>query len=269
MEAEMRGTLVSNLRFLRALIGTNLRASLALRGAFWLQASFMVLNNVVYFSIWWIFFARFDDIGGWRLPDMAALYGVVASSFGLTIVLCGGLRDLARHVVEGSLDTWLTQPRPTLLQALASQSRAAGWGDFASGVAFIAACGVVSPGEIPLAIAVVLLAATVFVSSGVILHSLAFWLGEVDSLARQVWEFLITFSLYPPTLFSGGLRLLLFTALPAGFIGYLPVELLRRFSPETLAVTSAATLGYALLARAVFRAGLARYESGNRISIRA
>ena len=108
-----------------------------------------------------------------------------------------------------------------------------------------------------------------FVASGLILHSLAFWLGDVDSLARQVWEFLITFSLYPPTLFSGGLRVLLFTALPAGFIGYLPVELLREFSPGTLALTSAAALAYVLLARGVFRAGLARYESGNRIAVRA
>ena len=198
-----RRTLGSDLRFLGALVATNLRASLALRGAFWLQASFMALNNLAYFSVWWIFFARFDDIGGWRLPDLAALYGLVAASFGLTIVLCGGLRDLARHIVEGSLDTWLTQPRPALLQALASNSRASGWGDVASGLCFLVASGVVSPLEIPLAIAAALMAATVFVCCGLILHSLAFWLGDVDSLVRQVWEFLITFSLYPPTLFSG------------------------------------------------------------------
>jgi ABC-2 type transport system permease protein len=265
----MQRTLGSDLRFLGALLATNLRASLAQRGAFWLQASFMVLNNIAYFSVWWIFFARFDDVGGWRLADMAGLYGVVAVAFGLAIVLCGGVRDLARHIVEGTLDTWLTQPRPAVLQALASNSRAAGWGDVVSGAGFIAACGLVSPLEVPLALLAVALAATVFVASGLILHSLAFWLGDVDSLARQLWEFLITFSLYPPTLFSGALRMLLFTALPAGFIGHLPVELLRAFSPETLALTCAATLGYALLARAIFRAGLARYESGNRIVVRS
>ena len=265
----MRRALFSDLRFLRALIATNLRASLALRGAFWLQASFMALNNLAYFSVWWIFFSRFEDIGGWRLADLALLYGVVAAAFGPTIALCGGMRDLTRHIVEGSLDTWLTQPRPVMLQVLASNSRAAGWGDLASGIGFIAASGLVSPLEVPLAILVVALGATVFVASGLILHSLAFWLGDVDSLARQIWEFLITFSLYPPTLFSGGLRVLLFTALPAGFIGYLPVELLRDFSLEILALTSAAALGYTLLARAVFRAGLERYESGNRIVVRA
>jgi ABC-2 type transport system permease protein len=265
----MPRTLGSDLRFIGALLGINLRASLALRGAFWLQASFMLLNNLAYFCVWWIFFARFDDVGGWRLGDMAGLYGLVAVAFGLTIVLCGGVRDLARHIVEGSLDTWLAQPKSALLQALASNSRAAGWGDVVSGIGFLAASGLVSPAEIPLAILAVALGATVFVASGLILHALAFWLGDVDSLARQVWEFLITFSLYPPTLFSGGLRVLLFTALPAGFIAYLPVELLRAFSLETLALTSAATLGYALLAGAIFRAGLKRYESGNRLSIRA
>jgi ABC-2 type transport system permease protein len=265
----MRRTLGSDLRFLGALIGTNLRASLALRGAFWLQASFMVLNNLAYFTAWWIFFARFDDIGGWRLSDLAGLYGVVAAAFGLTMILCGGLRELARHIAEGSLDSWLTQPKPVVLQALSSNSRASGWGDLATGIGFIAGCGLVTPGELPLALGAVLLAATVLVASGLLMHSLAFWLGDVDSLTRQLWEFLLTFSLYPPTLFSGALRMLLFTALPAGFIGYLPVELLRDFSIETLAGTSAATLGYALLARAVFHAGLARYESGNRIALRA
>jgi ABC-2 type transport system permease protein len=260
---------LATLHFLRALIATNIRASLALRGAFWLQATFMALNNVAYFSVWWIFFTRFDAIGGWRLYDVAALYGIVAASFGLSVILCGGLRDLGRHIVEGSLDSWLTQPRPALLQALASNSRASGWGDVASGVAFLAGSGVVDASEIPLAIVAIGLSACVFVASGVILHSLAFWLGDVESLARQVWEFLITFSLYPPPLFSGALRVLLFSALPAGFIGYLPAELLRSFAPEALAATCTAALGYVLLARAIFRAGLARYASGNRISVRA
>jgi ABC-2 type transport system permease protein len=259
----------SSLRFLRALLATNIRASLALRGAFWLQVMFMALNNVAYFSVWWIFFARFDDIGGWTLADVATLYGVVVASFGLSVILCGGLRDLARHIFEGSLDTWLTQPRPTLLQVLASSSRASGWGDLATGFAFLAYSGLVDVGEIPLAILAIALSCCVFVASGVLLHSLAFWWGDVGSLTRQIWEFLITFSLYPRTLFSGGLKLLLFTVLPAGFIGYLPVELLRDFSIETLAATSLATLGYMWLARTIFRVGLRRYASGSRISVRA
>ena len=44
------------------------------------------------------------------------------------------------------------------------------------------------------------------------------------------WASLATFSLYPPALCHGALRLLLFTLVPAGFIGFPPVALLRNFS---------------------------------------
>ena len=51
---------------------------------------------------------------------------------------------------------------------------------------------------------------------GIVFFSLAFWLGRVDGLARQLWDLLVTFSLYPEPLFGGALRLALFTVLPAG-----------------------------------------------------
>jgi len=35
-------------------------------------------------------------------------------------------------------------------------------------------------------------------------------------VATQLWELLVTFSLYPEPLFGGALRLVLFTVLPAG-----------------------------------------------------
>ncbi len=40
------------LRFAAALTAMNLKASFALRGAFWFQVLGMLLNNVFYFSIW-------------------------------------------------------------------------------------------------------------------------------------------------------------------------------------------------------------------------
>ena len=78
---------------------------------------------------------------------------------------------------------------------------------------------------------------------------------------------MLTLSLYPEALFSGGIRLLLFTLIPAGFIGYLPVSLLRAFRWEGLAACLAGTLFFAALARLVFERGLRRYESGNRIGL--
>lgn len=63
---------------------------------------------------------------------------------------------------------------------------------------------------------------------------LAFWRERIDPLARQLWEFLLTFSVYPSPLFSGALRLVLSTLVPAGSIGYLPLSLVRNSWWESL-----------------------------------
>jgi ABC-2 type transport system permease protein len=263
-----RASLRATLRFAAALVGMNLKSSFALRGAFWLQAGFMAANNLLFFVFWWIFFDRFEEIRGWRIADMAALYGIVAAGYGAAVVFAGGVRDLARRIADGDLDSFLTQPKSPLLHAIASGTHASGWGDMASGLGFLALSGLVSGPTLPLAAVAVLCSAVVFIASGVLLHSLAFWLGRVEALARQLWEFLVTFSLYPRTLFSGALKLVLFTLIPAGFIGYLPVELLRDYSAAGLLAAVAGAAGYALLAQLVFAAGLRRYESGNRFGIR-
>jgi ABC-2 type transport system permease protein len=255
--------------YARALVATNMKATLALRAAFWMQAIFMLANNVVFFTVWVIFFDRFESIGGWRLGEMALLYGIVAGAFGLTVVVAGGVRDLPRAIVDGDLDAWLAQPKHPLFAALGCRSIASGWGDLVSAVALIVLSGVVTPATAVLALVGVLCGAIVFASTGVLVASLAFWLGPMENLARQLWEFVIVFSVYPQTIFGGAMRVLLFTVIPAGFIGYLPVELVRGFSLGGLAAVLGGAFLYGALAVAVFRAGLRRYESGNRFGVRA
>ena len=41
---------------------------------------------------------------------------------------------------------------------------------------------------------------------------------------------MLTFSTYPATLFDGFVKVLLFTAVPAGFVSYLPVQAVRALS---------------------------------------
>ena len=144
-----------------------------------------------------------------------------------------------------------------------------GWGELASSALFLGLSGKLSLSTLPLALAAVAVSGAVFTASGVILHSAAFWLGRVENLARQLWEFLITFSIYPRPLFAGALKLMLFTLIPAGFIGYLPVELLREFTWLGLAAALAGAVLYVGLALLVFDRGLRRYESGNRFGVRA
>ena len=257
-------SVLSTLRFLGALVATNLKSSFALRGAFWLQAIFMIGNNLIYFAMWWILFDRFEEIAGWRLGDMLTLFGVVASGFGLSVTFGGGVRELARTIVEGELDPMMTQPKNLLLHVVASRSIASGWGDLASGALILAVAAQLHPQNLVLVIPAVVASACVFTATGVVIHSLAFWLGRMDNLARQLWEFTLTFSLYPRPIFAGALKLVLFTLIPAGFIGYLPADLVRAPDWGVAGAVAGGAIVYTLIALGVFHLGLRRYESGNR-----
>ena len=259
----------STLRFLRALLATNLKASFALRGAFWLQAAFMAVNDLAWLAVWLIFFRRFESLGGWRLSDFMVLHGVLALSFGLAVVAAGGVRELARTIHDGDLDVFLTQPKPALLHVVASKTRASGWGDMAYGILVVALSGRAGPAIVPELLAGVLCGTTVAIATAVIVHSLAFWLGPVQSIARQSWEFLIVFAGYPDTIFSGFLRTVLFTLIPAAFAGWLPAAIVRDFTWAGLLAALGGAALYATIAVAVFRAGLRRYASGSRFGVRA
>ena len=256
----------NDLTFVRALIATNLKAALALRGAFVMQAAFMALNNATFFVFWWALMRHVDTIRGWRLGDIQLLFGIVAAAVGLTVSVTGGVRFLGRFIEDGDLDTLLTQPKSVLAYALGVRSMPSGVGDFVSGLIFIAWSGEVSWRSLPLVAAAIVASALVFVACGIVFFSLAFWLGKVETVARQLWDLLITFSLYPEPLFGGMLRLALFTVLPAGFVGYLPARVVH--APSILGVGALAigSVAYVGLAVLVFDRGLRRYASGSRFS---
>lgn len=252
--------------FIRALIGTNLRAATALRGSFLIEVAFMALNNFTFFVFWWVLMRRVPSLRGWSLGDIQLLFGMVAVSFGLTVTLAGGVRFLGRVIDEGELDTLLTQPKPVLVHALGMRLQPAGFGDVLSGVIFIAWSGVVSWQSVPAVIIAIVASALVFLACGIVFFSLAFWLGRIESVARQLWELLITFSMYPEPLFGGMVRLALFTVLPAGFVAYVPARVIHSPSAANVCVLLIAATGYMAFAVRVFDNGLRRYASGSRFS---
>lgn len=254
-----------NYLFAKELLKINIRASMALKGAFLLNAFFMVINNLAFFSVWWVFFTKFDEINGWRLPELMAMYGITAFSFGIAVIFAGGAKDLSRMVVDGELDTYLVQPKDALLQIIGSKSQMSGWGDLVSGFFLIAISGYLTwPNAVPLVI-LNLSAAAIFLSFRIIVHSLSFWLGPMENFSRQLSDFIITFSAYPQTLFNTYFKLFLFTVIPAGFIGYLPVVYLKEQNIYFLLASILGGAVYLTLARLMFTQGLKRYESGNKI----
>lgn len=246
----------------------NLRASYALRGSFYLQVLFMMLNNLIFFAIWIIFFNRMEEIRGWKLPDMMLLYAVVTSSFGVTMVMGGGLRRLAMLIAQGRLDSFLALPKPILLTTVSSESVPSGWGDICSGVLLFFLSGYLGGWQILSFIFVIFTSSLVLLATGIILSSLSFWLMQVEGFARQWFEYLITISCYPASIFTHPFKIILFTILPAGFVGFLPVQLIRGLELQTLGYVMAGSIFYVSLAHWIFHRGLRHYVSGNTLSLK-
>lgn len=252
--------------FARALIATNLKASAALRGAFLMNVAFMALNNATFFVFWWVLFDKVPAIRGWQIGDVELLFGICATSVGLVQGFAGGVTHLGRFIDDGELDTLLTQPKPPLLYALGSRSQASGFGDTLSGLGFLAVSRHLTWSSAPRVLLAVIAAGVTFVACGILFQSVAFWAPRTTNLSRQLWELLITFSVYPETLFGGPLRVVLFTVLPAGFVGYLPARVVREPTLANVAVMCAGAAAYLMVAIWVFGRGLRRYASGSRFS---
>lgn len=254
--------------FLVALWKANLIAAMEYRVAFFSQMIGMMLNNLVYFMFWVIFFDRFKEVNGWGLPDMFLLYGIVAGGIGLAMILFGNITLLSNIISNGRLDYYLSLPRPVLLHVLASRSVGSGYGDFAYGLIcffFFAEKSV----SIFLRFGTgIILSMVVFLSFMVIVNSLAFWLGNADMITRQALNAIITFSIYPITLFDGTAKLLLLTVIPAAFVGAVPAEFVRDFSWNTLLQMLFAASILLSLSLAIFYRGLKHYESGSAIQVR-
>jgi ABC-2 type transport system permease protein len=250
-------------RFILAAWSASLRAALEYRAAFLAQAGFMALNNLLFLAFWGVFFGRFRDVNGWDLSGVARLFAIAATAFGLAVVLAGGLLSLSRRITTGGLDTWLLRPAPVFAQAATSQARVSGMGDIVSGVLLMLVAAEPTPRVLATYVLMSVTGAIALAAFVALLSSLAFVSRGSEEVPMHGLNAVITFALYPPGLFGGVARVVLYVLVPAGLVSHAPTELLHAWSwGKALALWGgvAALVGLAALA---WRAGLARYESGN------
>ena len=259
--------MLKELKFLLAVWKANLQSVMEYRVSFLTQVLGMMLNNSIYFLIWVIFFDRFKTVQGWGVTDMYVTFGVTASAFGIVSLFFGNAFNLGDIITKGRLDYYLSLPRPVLLHAVASRSVASGMGDLTYGVLSYLVSGVASFDGFLRFVLAVILAAAVFAAFLMIVQSLAFWIGTTSYISGMALNAMITFAIYPITLFDPVARLILFTLIPAGLMGAVPASFVRGFGRDTLGGLALGTAAFLALAVLVFNSGLRRYESGSAVQV--
>ena len=254
-------------RLVGAYTRANLNAQLEYRGAFISEALAMFINDGSWVAFWILFFQRFRVLNGWTLTDVLTVWAITTAGFGIAHALMGNAWHLASVVVNGQLDLWMLYPRAVLSHLILGRTIATAWGDAAFGYVIYVALVRPDAAHFTLFVILSLSVAIVFVGFSVVSGSLAFFIGNAITLSEQ-WRFaLITFSTYPENLFTGLTRILLFTAIPAAFVSYLPVEALRTLSLRAVVFSLLGSLTVAAAGAALFYLGLRRYESGNLLSM--
>lgn len=254
----MSGAIVTYVTQARAAV----RSSAADRGGFLFQAGAMAANNLFVLAMWYLFFAGFKSIGGWRMEDMALLNALLAYVVGTAGVVAGGYRDLARQIVSGVPDALLTQPKAVLPRLLANDSKVTGWGDILTASLLLVTVADVGLRDMGWFVLAFLCGLTVYISTATAFASIAFWASGARSFARDLTDFMISFSFYPGSIYGGTLKFVTYTVFPAAFITLIPVALIRGGDWREAIVLALATLAYAVGAIAIFGIGLRRYQRG-------
>lgn len=234
---------------------------------FIIQVIAMFLNDIVWLIFWAIIFSRFAIVGGWGLNDIFFLYAFVTIGFGLAGLLFGNHKRLAEIITYGKLDYFLTLPKNVLYHILIEKFSFYDAGDLLFGLLILFIF--VPLIKIPLAILLVIPITIIFVSIGIIVGSLSFYMGNAEGIAGLVYDSLMTLSTFPITIYKGFLiKFIILFIVPAGFISGVPVELLKNFNLTWFLLLIFFTIGLLLIAIYIFYKGLKKYESGNLLYVR-
>lgn len=257
--------MMSTLKTLAALFVANVRTYAIDKKRLYVMSLAMCLQNTMFFVLWVIFFNHVGSIRGWDLVDVTRMFGMVASVCGLSLFFFDGLRTIPYKVSSGAIDFYITKPRHPLPAIMLSSSSPASLGDvFYAPTLYLLIQGVLGIpvftfSIVPLFLLLTVLSTILFMSTMCLLFSLSFWLKGNPRFSGQLFEMLIIFSCNVLHGQPWGVKAVVFTLIPAGFISYLPIELLRHFDWVTFSEIVLATIFYAWLAIFIFNKGLRRY----------
>ena len=258
----------ADIRFAQAYVRHNLAGALEYRVSFVSQMIGMIVNDAFWVAFWCLYFHRFPLIHGWTLRDILTVWSIAAVGFGLSAGIFGNSNSIGGMIARGDLDYYLALPRNVLLHTLVSRTNASAWGDVLFGLAVYASFVHPNLPHFALFLVLSVMVGVVIVSFDVLTESLAFFIGGAEGLAGQLRIGLISFATYPITLFDGFVKVLLYTVIPAAFVSYIPVLLLRHLEVHNVLLMAGYTVGIAVVSSVVFFAGLRRYESGNLVGLR-
>ena len=237
------------------------------RASFISNVIFMILNNASMLIQWVVLYSLKDNIGGYTFKEVMLLWGLAASTYGVSRVFFASAFKLSDTINKGKLDAFLVQPKSVLLNTITTHVSSSAIGDLIFGFAMVFFYGF----SIKIFLLFTLFTITgglIVTSVAVILGSLAFFFNNSDIISDSGNNLMIHFATYPDGIFKGLVKALLFTLVPVGIANYIPLQVIIEFSIPKFFIVIGVTCGFILFAQLIFNLGLKKYSSTNLMSAR-
>ena len=223
---------------------------------------FMILNNATFIIEWVVFLSLNSTFGGYTISKVILLWALAAGSYGISHFFFKDSYMLSDIINDGSLDSYLVQPRNILINAITGNVDVSALGDILYAIIILIIC---RPSflEVILFILFSFTGALIITSIAVIFGSLAFWIKKSDAIADTMTNLVICFDTYPGAIFKGITKILLYTLVPVGLSSYMPMEVLNNFNLLYFLIIIGYTIFITLFAFYIFNKGLKRYSSSS------
>lgn len=260
----------NNINFLWQSIKTNVKCAAEYKLSFVIQSIFMFINNGFFLVFWLVIFNINDgSINTVDMGDILYIWSIPTISYGVAYFVFGGVQNINTNIISGAMDSYLLQPKNVLFNVMTSKCVFSAFGDLLYGlvIGFVA-----TGGNIPKYIMLVIFGvfgSVFYLSTDILVRSLSVWLKDTERISHiYTHSLLTTFSIYPEEIFSKGVKLLLYTVIPVGYIAYLPKQIIESFDFKKVLLVLIVGIIYMGLAIIVFNKAMKRYESGNNISMK-
>ncbi|MFJ9536444.1 ABC transporter permease [Streptomyces sp. NPDC101225] len=264
--------LTEGVRAYRLIAGMWVRSSMTYRTSFLVTVCGNLLVTGLDFIGILLMFSQVHSLGGWTLPEIAFLYGLSVTSFGIADLVLGSMDVLGARIRDGSFDTLLVRPAPVLAQIGADRFALRRLGRIVQGTLVLG--WALASVDVGWSVAKVLLV-PVTLAAGALIFCAVFVAGAAfQILAQDAAEVQNAFTYggttllqYPPAVFGKDFVRGVTYLLPLAFVNWVPACFVlgrpyplelpswAAFAPPLVALSCCAAAGLA------WRAGLGSYRS--------
>ena len=260
----------SYFRFIKMSMIKNMKAAIEYRKSFIIQTVFMFINNFFFLLFWNIVFdVSGDSIKGITMNDILYLWSIPTLSYGIAFFFFGGAQKLGDYILNGGVDILLLQPKNVIINALLSSSDFSAFGDLLYGFLIGLFAVQFNMSKFLLLIILSCVSAVFFICTNVILSVISVWVGDTSNIEHiYTYTMLISFCTYPENIYSGIIKFLMYTVIPAGYISFIPIKIVATLDFSLLLILLPIAIIYILLTILICQKALAKYESTNNILLR-